>query len=610
MRFAVDSASARSGALFNLWENKSRNTIHDTLDVQLRELPPHIFHHTHVTVASVDLQFLLPVSRPGLPPASLPLLSSPVNLKFLVSDCLVPGLAKQPSQRVAMYSTHIHLNMSPRRARGFVGVSRFATALSTQFSPPPPPSPPPSQPPLLPRIKTLTSYALMQTRVDVHSFSLNVLVDEPSISVPQRRILLEETAFEFLSQISTYVFLPTPSQHNPCLSASRQMFVDRICSLGIPLKNAQHHLSVTEATFKNKLEYFHNANHSYEDDDLEEGDADGGPPASPPLNAKPNARGRRVSVFHHQLLTRRDSDKNIETRASSDEHQPELAESFSDNSDGNEESDDDSVDSSQSTSTSNSNTSSSTSSSSDSGQSHNSQASEHAKLIEDAMDATLEETLESLKQTLNDVTFPESRVVLAVELIDMRATHLQLVYDERSTLTLKTLNIHNGNGTYFMRIIPGTASSTAAYDRYVQENEEKPETSFSEFSAQSPTSSPKASPRSTPGFLDLPPTPSSPAAANRSPSSTPRSRRKQHPADSVQTPTPKKTTRKDVEDAAFRHSKSQQHQHGLLLALVKQDRKEAFSRGGTDEFCLHSERAAKSAARHRKREYHTTVEIE
>ena len=66
------------------------------IEEMIHSVPEELFQHTHVKVTGIDVGFLTKEKKSSLETI---LLNEPVNLNMLVSDCHIPGLNHQPTQK-------------------------------------------------------------------------------------------------------------------------------------------------------------------------------------------------------------------------------------------------------------------------------------------------------------------------------------------------------------------------------------------------------------------------------------------------------------------------------------------------------------------------------
>ena len=99
----------------------------DKIEEMKQSVPAEIFQHTHVKVNGIDIGFLTKKMKSSL---ETTLLNEPVSLNMLVSDCHIPGLNKQPTQKLGAFLTPVHLNISAERMRGIVAAKDFAESLT------------------------------------------------------------------------------------------------------------------------------------------------------------------------------------------------------------------------------------------------------------------------------------------------------------------------------------------------------------------------------------------------------------------------------------------------------------------------------------------------
>ena len=250
------------------WANEQERKIHALRNALV---PAEHFQHTHASFSKVKSGFL---DMQGIPIPELSLISSPINGKALVSDCIIPGINHQPTQRVGFFTSPVQINVSKARLESILGVQLFVSNVSSRLSKEAEGDKRDTSAPfsLPPRISQLVSHIERKIDVEFSSLNMSILADEPNIGMKAREVLLEESLHDFLSQCSTH--LKFNGKTNMNLATSRHIFIDKMCGMGLSLRSARKRVDEVEAKFYENVEIFQETESNVDENDEDLSDDD------------------------------------------------------------------------------------------------------------------------------------------------------------------------------------------------------------------------------------------------------------------------------------------------------------------------------------------------
>ena len=460
-------------------------------------VPSEHFNHTHVNVCGLRIGFM-DLDRSSSNGHNcqcplLPLVETPIDTNILVSDCILPGYNHHPTRRMGFFVSPVRFNVSEQRARDVCGAGKFFDYLSTlQYPTPETSTAPPSS--FLPRVQELVNHVQLKVDMECPSISVSILADESNISTKAREVLLEEALHDFLSQCSTHLKLNGVTNLN--LAATRQLFVDKMCGVGLSITQARMRIREIEKKFFDDIEEMQqhlimdDFNDEYEEEldesqlvdesintNSDASDLDSDYDSEAPEDGydgaavgskqpKPNEGTPRRDTYYFDSVRRSSLIDQLSTKEMSSNLGWHLR-NDNDMSNRDDDNDDDDGNGSVSSQSSSSDSSTNTSRSNDDSQHSDSSSIAAERVVKDSIISTvgyyLDEILPKILCDLEIRTFNKQRELLVIEAKSPQTSLLQLVYDERVTVSASALNVRNGAGVYFMRVRDGDKTSVDLY---------------------------------------------------------------------------------------------------------------------------------------------------